>query len=253
MELLKGLTILIGKDPQGDRLMIEFPIDGKPQSVAVASYSRVPNTVSRCLGKGVAHASLTIDAAGRSMTLANLKEQNHTYVNDVEIVTKRIAATDRIGLGPDRYPVRIADVLAAAEAEIMKGSVSILHLEKVWDKYETTIEEIAAKAQERGRKRLIPIILGSFAGIMAPILSQAVGTVSLFFTIPVAIVSFVFYLTIYKEKDTSVADRKEANNELIKNYVCPNEQCHRYLGAQNYKVLRQWPKCPYCGKKFIEK
>ena len=64
---------------------------------------------------------------------------------------------------------------------------------------------------------------------------------------------FVMYLKIYNEKDTSVEDRKKAQNELIDNYICPNPKCKHFLGQQPYKVLRQNKNCPYCKAKWNEK
>lgn len=270
MEKHNILTALIGKEPGNGRLQLSIILDGKPRTALIGNPGSVPNCVSRCLpADGIAHASLTLDRESGALTLVNLKPQNVTYVNDREILSKRITADDRVALGRDRYPLaigvvvkmmqQIADKVGAANPGKNAGGgksqveVSILPLQQVWEQYESRMDQVVLDQQERGRRRLIPIIIGSFTALLSTVLMATIGVVTLIFTVPLMVLSALLYIKIYKEKDTSVFDKKAATNYLIDNYVCPNQACRRYLGAQNYKVLRQMPGCPHCGAKFTEK
>ena len=113
---------------------------------------------------------------------------------------------------------------------------SIAPLEAVWNEYERRKEAIAKKQLDRGRKRLLPMIIGAVSGILAPILGT-LGTGTLFITVPIAVVSLLIYIRMFSEKDTSIEDNKAAQDYLIDNYICP--KCGHFLGNTPYKVLRQ--------------
>lgn len=113
MQRLRGKTILIGKNPQQNNLLIA--VKGLPKTGMVGAPQSVPNSVSRCIPfDGVGHASIDIDHNG-SMTISNLKRLNVTYVNGSQIESKRIDGSSTIELGRDRYPVNTAMVLEAAK------------------------------------------------------------------------------------------------------------------------------------------
>ena len=113
-------------------------------------------------------------------------------------------------------------------------------------------EEITLRVQDRSKKRMLPIVIGSASGLIAPVFALVSGTSTLFVTIPIAIISLSIYLKLLIEKDTSIEDRKSAQDKLIDNYVCPHDDCRHFLGSQPYKVIRQNKKCPYCGKPWTE-
>ncbi len=258
MDRLKNKTILIGKEPNQGRLLLSININGQNKLTALGEPGSVPNCVSRCKpAEGVAHCKITIDGNG-SLTLVNLKPQNTTYVNGSEILSKRISAGADVTLGKDRYPIDITRILDSAKkvVEISQPAqpakpLSIKHLEKVWLNYERTTEEIAIQVQKKGKRRMLPMVIGSASGLVAPLLAAVLGTSTLYVTAPISIISFIIYFKVYNEKDTSIEERKAAQNKLIDNYVCP--KCKHYLGQQPYKVLRQNSKCPYCGNPWGDK
>lgn len=242
MEQLKNQTILIGKEPGQGRLLVSLKIKGQPKTAAIGMAGSVPGSVSRCNpAQDVAHCKIEVGADGR-LVLTNLKPQNVTYVNGVEIVSKKIAADSQVALGMEQYPVSISTILDTAKKLV--GSVppppkSIVHLERVWNEYETTLENIQRLQMERGRKRMLPIMIGTGAGVISMLASQ-----SIFIALPLAILPLLLYIKNYTEKDTSIDDRKAANDKFIDHYICPH--CHHFLGNQPYKVLRQNKNCPYC-------
>lgn len=260
MDRLKGKTIFIGKEPGQGRLMVAIAGGGK--AAAIGAINSVPNSVSRCKSaEGIAHAKIRIDQSGH-MTLANLKPQNVTYVNGSEIVSKHITVSDTVQLGRDRFTINIPLVIQTAKnlagvAPTPPPSpkrYNISHLERVWERYGEKIDSIAQQQQEAGKRRMLPIMIGSFATLASPILGSVMLN-TLYFTIPVAAVSFGLYFINYKKKDTSYEDRKAATEEFQDRYVCPNPDCGKFLGNMSYKLLKKQyaMHCPYCKSEFIEK
>lgn len=258
MDRLKGKTILIGKEPGQGRLFVSVIINGQPKTAAMGQPGSVPNCVSRCIpAEGVAHCKIEVDHSG-NMTLVNLKSQNVTFVNGTEILSKRIDVSSVVALGKDRFSISLFDIIEVAKKIVPLPSVpaqelSIRHLESVWNEYEEALETIQRRQQQMGKRRMLPIMVGSASGIAAPIFATVVATASLYITVPIAAVSFLIYMKNYREKDTSIEDRKTANNRFMDHYVCPNPQCRHFMGYQPYKILKQNKKCPYCGCLLTEK
>ncbi len=261
MEKLNGRTILIGRDPTQGRLLVALQGNGK--SVTVGTPASVPNSVSRCKpAENAAHCKIEVGQSG-TMVLTNLKPANVTYVNGMQVESKKIDNSSIIALGSDKYPIDLNLVLTAA-GKLVENSTppsaktfSIKHLEKVWDNYESTIEEIQRKQQSRGNRRLLPIMLGSVStivsGVFAALGNQFRGT-GLYFTIPIAVISFLIYFISFSQKDTSIEDRKKATEKFQDSYICPNPDCGKFLGNMGYKLLkRQYSmQCPYCKCKYEE-
>ncbi len=256
MKELKGKTILIGKDATLGCLHISVNINGQNKSITIGDKGSVPASVSRCKpAESMAHCKIDIDDNG-GMVISNMKLQNITYVNGVEIVSKKITKESKIALGRDMYPINLGMILEKVKQMMdnlpaAQQEYSIKHLEKVWNKYEATMEAIQRRQQKKGNMRMLPIMIGSVSGIAAPLLGNMLPS-TYYITIPVSILSFAIYFKIFREKDTSIEDKKKATDYLIDNYVCPNKKCNNFLGTQSYKVLRQRSNCPYCKCKLKE-
>lgn len=268
MDRLKGKTILIGKEPGQGRLLVAVS-GGK----AAAIPGNVPNSVSRCkVAEGVGHAKITVDQNG-NMTLTNMKAQNVTYVNGSEIASKRITPSNTIELGKDRFNINLPVVIDTAkklssilggnsgqggnngQGEIGGKKYNISHLKRVWDTYEKEMDRIAQQQQETGKKRMLPIMVGSLSGVASPILATLVAVNTLYITVPVAAISFGLYFVNYRKKDTSYEERKEATERFTDEYVCPNPDCNKFFGTISYKLLKKQysMQCPYCKSEFVEK
>lgn len=261
MDKLKGKTLLIGKEPGQGRLLVA--ISGTGKSAAIGAAGSVPGCVSRCkVGEDMAHAKLAIDGNGE-MVLTNMKTKNVTYVNGSEIASKHISTNAAIELGKDHYRINLPLVLEAAR-KIMsmvdgggggnKQKYNISHLQKVWEDFEATNETIAQRQQEMGRRRMLPIMIGSLSGVASPVLAALVAVNTLYLTVPVAAISFGLYFMNYRKKDTSFQDRKDAMEQFTDDYVCPNPNCGKFLGNLSYKLLKKQygMHCPYCKCEYEE-
>ncbi len=266
---LKGKTILIGKEPGQGRLLVAI-VGGK--TAAIGAPNSVPGSVSRCkVAEGVAHAKIAIDQSG-NMVLTNMKSQNVTYVNGSEIVSKIITPANTVELGKDRFNINLQTVIETARklSSITMGGTSgnsgqgevqpkkkynISHLKRVWETYEGEMDRIAQQQQETGKKRMLPIMVGSLSGVASPILATLVAVNTLYITVPVAAISFGLYFINYRKKDTSYEERKAAQERFIDDYVCPNPDCNKFLGNTSYKLLKKQysMQCPYCKSEFVEK
>ena len=194
-----------------------------------------------------------------NVEVEDLGSSNGTFIDGVRIIKKVVSRNTTIQMG-SRYTFKVSDVFPEtpkASAPQQQSAptqpkpvpeYSIKHLKYVWDEYEETIAAIRQKSQQMGKKRMIPMMLGSFSGLI----SAFVGS-GAFITIPIAIVSFIFLFKAYNEKDTSLEDTKAAKDTLINKYVCPNPECHRSLPHQDYSLLSQNTNCPYCKCKWTTK
>lgn len=267
LETLGGLTLLIGRSPGTDQLLVSVSIGGKSLAANVPGISGVPHTVSRCkVAEDNAHAKLTFGADGM-LTLTNANVENVTYVGSTAISTKRVSETDTIALGRDRFTVPLQKILATAISIVAKATpqgpkpqpgkqppqpISISHLEQVWNDYQAKQDEFNRRQQRMVRMRMFPMGIGLLSGIVAGIAVTCGWTEIKYVTIVLAVLSFAIFLYNMLQKDTIYDDRKAADDQLMDDYVCPNPQCGRYLNKQPYRVIRQNQGCPYCRVPWTE-
>ena len=250
MERLKNKAIFIGKEPGQGRLLIAMNVNGQMKAAALGMVNSVPASVSRCKpGESVAHCKIEIDAKG-AMVVTNMKAQNVTYVNGAECISKKITEKSSISLGADMYSIDIKEILETAKKLVgtmpppPPSPKSIRYLEKVYDEYETALESIAYRQQEKGKQRMLPMIISMSSGALSVILGLVIPGGVVYITGAITVISLFIYIKMYNEKDNSIEEKKAANNKYIDNYVCPH--CEHFLGNQPYKVLRQNKNCPYC-------
>ena len=259
MDRLKNKTILIGREPSDGRLLIYIPEIKKYG--AIGNPGCVPKSVSRCkVQEGVAHAKICVDQNG-NLTLTKMKPDSKTYVNGIEIVSKRITESATVEFGKDHYGIDVPVVLESAKKLLPQppeDPCDISHLKNVWNKYETEMDRIAISQQELAKKRQLPIIVSMSSGAITTILGL-ITTSTLWATIPVSVIVSCLYFINYRKKDTSYEDRKLAQNTLQHNYVCPS--CNRLFPIISYDLLKnelispkdQKMHCPKCGRELIEK
>lgn len=260
MDSLKGKTIIIGKEPGAGRLLVA--ISGEEQTMTVGSPGSVPNSVSRCKPlEDTAHASLAIDSNG-IMTLENMKTQNVTYVNGIEIATKNIDLDSTVELGKDRYKVNIPSVLecagkiingegkiAGANSDGNGGKFDISHLEQVWNDYQSGLRKLR---DSQKKINLIRSGCGIFTMCAMP---------CIFFLGPIGYVltgvgvAGNIYSFVGLKNDKTTETQERLTEEFQDNYVCPNLKCNKFLGNLSYKLLKKQYSmhCPYCKCEFEEK
>ena len=90
MERLKGKEILIGREPLKHCLLIGVKSGSQIKSSIIDKERSLPNSISRCiLNEGKAHCKISVGQDGM-MVIHNLKAQNVTYVNDMEVESREL-------------------------------------------------------------------------------------------------------------------------------------------------------------------
>lgn len=249
---LKGRTILVGKEPQKGRLLVSVKINGQPKTAAIGLPGSVPACVSRCIAaQDVAHFRLDISRSG-AISITNLKPQNVTFVNGAEIIKKTISENSAVTLGKDRFPINLKEVLATASKIVdvvippAPKEFSIRPLKEVWDDYEytTTRQRVAngrfaALASASGLFTIGSIVISALPNFNPNIRYVMYGMA--FVLILITIIKRLYDAT------NQPKIQKEQREDFQRNYVCPNPDCHHFVGNQPYNIISQSKKCPYCG------
>lgn len=266
MERLKNKTILVGREPGQERLLVAVKVNGQVLKAAVGSPHSVLRCVSCCKpGEGVAHCEIKVDAGGKIM-VSNMKPQNFTYVNDAEIQSKEVSHDALLALGKDKFQVQLPVVLDVAKKLIPvaggnTGSAtaggkeqpeySIKPLERVYNKYHDDIIEIKKRQKNIGLLSRVPIAFTMVGGLVTALGGEEIRPIAMSFT-AVAIVIMV-YGFILSLRDKSIEEMERITEEFQQRYVCPNPKCRHFMGMQPYNILRQTKNCMYCKCKFTEK
>lgn len=244
MEELKGKTILVGKEPNNGRLKIA--VDGK--STLISSMGCVPNSVSRCKpAEGIAHCSISVDMDGK-MKVRNLKSQNTTKVNGLEVEEKRIDTWSSVTLGKDNYAINISTILEEAK-KLLPRTFSLRPLEIVWKKYENDLLAMQVEQAKRAnRQRLHGAV--SFLSMGASFIPGIGNVIKIF--IVISAVLYLFY-TMWQgsKKENMFAIKKHEREMQFQNeYVCPNPNCRCFKGSSPYITLKNTLTCPVCKCKY---
>ena len=250
MNNLRGRTILVGKEPQNGRLLISININGKPVKGVLGAQNSVPQSVSRCKPEeNIAHCKIDVDVNGK-MKVQNLKSQNVTYVNGLEIATKAVKIGDNLQMGIDRYSIPMVDKVIPPSSK----EFSIKPLEMVWDNYNKQMISIKKRNSEIATAAsfamLFTIGSGALSGVLRVLEFEEISNI----TIILPVIGLILMVRNYfrKKNDTSIEDMEHLNAELQTLYVCPNPACRHFLGNKSYRVLRQDNGCPYCKCKFTK-
>ena len=248
---MERLEATIGKEEGRHRLLVRVGAN----AFAVGADQSVPRSVSR------AHCSLTVDFsddAARRVTMVkikNLKAQNVTYVDGLEVEAKAIGEDARVQLGFERYTMDLRQVLAGmrkllpAQATPPK-EYSIAHLRTVWENYDRARLGLQLAEQRRNNLRGLGGLL-STAGILFAFF-PALGALR-FVAMGVSLVLGLFFFFRGMNSSSSLAVKlHDLDEEFRKKYVCPNPECRHFLGNIPYDVLRQNKGCGFCKCRFKE-
>ncbi|MCH4155955.1 MAG: FHA domain-containing protein [Muribaculaceae bacterium] len=231
--------IFIGRDEQTSKLRVsigkEFKLYGENGSV--------PMTVSR------QHCSLLITDDGR-MSLNNLQTgKNYTYVNGVCVESKHVTKADKIELGPKKYRLDLSKALI--DVKLPPKTYNIKPIEKVWNDYHETKLNIQIKERKFNAVRSVTGILTPAAVLIGWMMG---GRGTLFYALYVVIfvVGLVLFIYAYSSSSKTPKILDKLDNDFRDKYVCPNQDCHRFLGYNKYSDLLRQGKCGCCGSKFCE-
>lgn len=269
---LEGKTILIGREPDNKRLVVAMDVDGKTKMAALGVKGSVPNSVSRYRAEDhSAHCKIEIGTSG-SIIVKQMKPDSKMFVNGVELSSKKITPQTQVQLGVDHYQLNVEAVLkialqlagvkadnssAKSKSEPgVKPIYSISHLERVWDDYHEG--DLALQKRQNAISLLssIPLFFSMGAGALGGISGQMgwpdwVKGITLTMSL-IALLVFIYGLYL-RFTSHHIEKREELKDKLMRDYVCPNPKCHRFLNMQPFKLLKQNKKCPYCQCEWTEK
>lgn len=227
------------------------------------------------------HLSATPMSDGR-WSIEDLGSTNGTYVNGLPVVTAIVDADTPLMLGslqttlrhllnlapapkvvPKPAPVHAAEPAPistpaptsasapAASAVGADGSVSIKHLEAVYEKYRHDTLTIARRRNHASVYRILPMAVGM------PLVMGLVGM----FTTDIAVkgvcmgglmaLGSALTLRMIPMGDRLAEEQFDINRRFQVDYSCPC--CHNFMGAAKpYEVLVKQGQCPFCKVKFKE-
>ena len=236
------------------------------QSIIIGRQGSQPSIIDD-LSVSKRHLSATPTADGR-WSIEDLGSTNGTYVNGLPIVTAIVDADTPIMLGslqttigallqlstPTAQPKAVAKPAAQptpASTPTADGSVSIKHLEKVYEQYRHDTLEIARRRNHASVYRMLPMAIGM------PLVMGLVGM----FTSDMAVkgvcmgglmaLGSTLTLRMIPMGDRLAEQQFDINRRFQVDYSCPC--CHNFMGAAKpYEVLVKQGQCPFCKAKFKE-
>ena len=270
MQYLAGKDILVGREPDRRRLMIL--VDNK--FTVLGAEGSVPNSVSKCVAvQQVAHCKISV-GKDLSLTLLNLKEQNVTFVNDKEVLTKKISETDNLGLGREKYKISVSDIISAAEKIVApkpspvpspaggggqaavqrpgQPAFSILPLKYVWKEYDEAVLSLTLNEKKKANRHKLQGMLTMSAMLLAliPIQSDIISGIRYVLLVGALLFGVVSYIKGANLGNDIVVKRRKLDEKFRHDYTCPNPECKHFMGNQPYDILEQNTMCPYCRCKF---
>lgn len=215
----------------------------------------VPSKVSR------EHCIITISNNNSEYTVSNANPKNITFVNGTEIEQKRFnPQSDKITLSSVEYRLDVIAILNAIMPQTPPPpkELSIKHLKEIWHenhenklKFQIKQQKVNAIRSGTGLLTMVAMILGLTNGRTAE-----EGDVSwnlVLYGIAFS-VSLFFFIKSYKSSSENPRYLDKIDKKFRKDYVCPNADCHRFLGYhQPYDELVAGGACPYCKSKFTDK
>lgn len=254
MEIIKNTTVLIGKDPINGRLLVSVTANGNTKTATIGEVGSVNNSVSRCYPeKNIAHCKIVVDSKGE-MTIFNMKPRNVTYVNDVEILSKKLKPGCSIKLGKSRFPIDLGQILKIVQTIIQGMSqipqeYSTSSLEEVWADYQRAQRNIQEHQRKIGLLRSVPMVFTLSGSLLIGLGGPEIKPYSITFTIIAAV---IMIYGLYKGfSDNSFETRDRITKEFQRKYVCPNPECRHFLGNMSYEILTQDKYCKYCRCKWV--
>lgn len=250
IENLKGKTILIGRNPAKENLLVA--VVGYPKTLPVGTES-VPLSISRCVPtEDKAHCKIAVGLDG-TMTLTNMKSENCTFVNGKEIVSKKIDESSIVELGKDHYQLNVVNVLQLVSSKligVVKGPVptySIRHLKKIEAEYKDSAKRIDTRRRHIQLLSSIPIGFSLANGLIGGLIPEIRILALIISGIAFTIFIYGLYLRL---TDNSSDELEKLKDAFLHDYICPNPKCHHSMEGRSFFLLQQDGKCRHCGCKF---
>ena len=234
------MDVVIGREPgvAAPRLCIKEGNNTK----YLGQPGSVPKTVSRN------HCRVESIGDGK-YKIINISNQNSVFVNGLECQTKTICKDDLVELGADHYKLNL-DVIIKTFAKEEPKTYSISHLKKVWDDYSQTKIDMQIAEKKMGVFSSIP---GSISMISIALTAfKNFEKYRVLLVTVAAIFGIVFIVIRLRIAVNGPMKHRELDDSFQDNYICPNPDCHHFLGNKNYKLILRDGRCPFCKSKFIQ-
>ena len=231
------IEVKYGRDQATGKLHIA--VGGKQR--AEGAEKSVPMSVSR------EHALITI-GDDASIVLRNLNIENDTYVNGTPVEQKLLRQGDVIELGKEHYRLDWSMI-----TPFIPVFIDISPLRHVWEDYQTKKMDYQIKEKKFNVLKSLTSLITMSAFILGAV-DVGVSGASLRLVFYVLAISVSIFFTVRSWKDASAMPKKyhKLEKQFHRYYVCPNPKCRHYMGANDYEILSQNKKCPYCGGIYIK-
>lgn len=216
------------------------------------------------------HCKVTVNEDG-TYTIENLS-QNGTKVDGQDIIRAKATLNSRIQLGQS-FSATLVELLGVPSASTKASKTTsdnpsntsasqtsrpkpkqevktfnISHLRDVWENFNQTNLEMAAKQRQVNLTRTG---LGIFTMCAMPTIFFF-GPVGYALT-AVGVLGNIYSFVGMKNAETP-EQRQQRQDEFDDAWVCPNPECGHSIMAKNYKLLaRNFQSCPYCKCKYLER
>ncbi len=241
------MELLIGREPQGNQLMVV--VDGKPYRMDVNN--SVPDSVSRFNpSNGAAHCRIILSTNG--IRLENLNEMNSTYVNGESVESCRISQTSVVELGEDQYRINLSKILKLIGYQ---PSYSIKHLRRVWERYDKALLRLQLEDKKKQNQQKLQGIL-SQVSMLCVIIPSVMPNIPIPAWLRAVLVTgalgmgIYFYMKGNKEDDSFIIKKRELDEQFKEDYICPNPKCKNFLGFTPYDTIKTKKKCGMCNCNF---
>ena len=231
------IEITYGREENHGKLRLKA---GEKQRLEGADNS-VPKSVSR------EHVMITI-CDDSSVVLKNLNIENDTFVNGTAVEQKKLKKGDVIELGSDHYRLEWKVI-----EPFIPVFIDISPLRAVWESYQKEKNSY----QEWERKLNVLKSLTSLITMSAFVLGAVdIGNKGASLRIVAyglaIIVSIFFAIKSWRDASRLPKKHQELDKRFKRQYICPNPNCRHFMGSQDYEILSQNKKCPYCGGLYIK-
>jgi hypothetical protein len=192
------------------------------------------------------HALLSKDENG-ALTIEDLNSTNGTYINDIQIIKKKIKLTDKLTLGSD-YTVLVRDIVKRDD----DYSEEFADLKQIYDKY--TKDKIHIQSSNQFKTRIFQSLPIALIGVTGIILSLTSHTNHLLFIVSIIIAILAPTTGIYfgaRQAAKIPALLQNLANRFKIDYVCP--KCGTFLGEIPWESLVNKKQCPVpsCKAKWV--
>ena len=192
------------------------------------------------------HALLTQEDNGDLM-LEDLGSTNGTFVNDIQIVKKKVLVSDKITLGPT-YILSVTDILKSDN----DYSPEFEHLKGVYDAY--IKEKVRIQSSSQFKTRLFQSLPFAVIGVLGIVLGFMGHASNGFFIFSFILAVLAPTIGIYfgaRQAAKIPAKLQDLANQFKIDYVCP--KCGTFLGEIPWESLSNKKRCQIssCKAKWI--